>query len=156
MTLEERFSSLIKEELPGKVGSELKEVLIKAEKDAEEILKLESIIREDTLKQSQLYEENSKLKAELSSHRSLDTKLVDIEKREKALEVTILKIQLEESNKRADLISSYTTGLVRNVQVRKGIFDGSMTQVPVTDNNGYTRMEYSNSNKTYNETKIVE
>ncbi|MCK9429319.1 MAG: hypothetical protein M0R17_04895 [Candidatus Omnitrophica bacterium] len=156
MTLEEKFSSLIKEELPGKVGSELKEVLIKAEKDAKDLkdLQLQYVKLE---KKVQDYDRDlSKLQFELKEHDSLDAKLANLEIKEKALEVTILKIQLEEANKRADMVQNFTSGLVRNVEIRKQIYDSNSKQVPITDQYGNIRMEYVNTTKAYGETKKVE
>jgi hypothetical protein len=153
MTLEEKFSSLIKEELPGKVGSELKEVLIKAEKDAGDIIMLNKRIQEDTEFLKELRDENSNLKTQLEQHESLDSKLNALEIREKALEVIVLKIQLEEANKRADVINSYTLGLVRNVEFRRNLFDNK--QLPEQrDVNGYAF--YPNSTQNSQETKTIE
>lgn len=156
MTLEEKFSSLIKEELPGKVGSELKEVLIKAEKDAKDLkdLQLQYVKLE---KRVQDYDkELSKLQFVLKEHDSLDAKLANLEAKERALEITILKIQLEEANKRADMVQNFTTGLVRNIEFRKNIIDSCGTQVPVSDQYGNVRMEYSNTTKNYDEFKKAE
>jgi len=156
MTLEEKFSSLIKEELPGKVGDELKKVLIKAEKDAKDLndLQLQYVKLE---KKVQEYDRDlSKLQRELKEHNSLDSKLNALEAKERALEITILKIQLEEANKRADLISSYTSGLVRNTSFRRSIFDSENKQVPSTDQYGNIHTSYVNNTKNLEETNIVE
>lgn len=156
MTLEEKFSSLIKEELPGKVGSELKEVLIKAEKDAKDLkdLQLQYVKLE---KKVQDYDKDlSKLQSELNQHQTLDAKLANLEDKEKALEITILKIQLEEANKRASMVQDFTSGLVRNVEFRKQIIDSNSKQVPITDQYGNMRMEYANTTKSYDETKRTE
>lgn len=153
MTLEEKFSSLIKEELPGKVGAELKEVLIKAEQDAKQIVTLEKTIADDTIKLNKLYESEANLKTQLEQHKSLDTKLANLEVKERALEITVLKIQLEEANKRADMVQNFTAGLVRNVEFRRTLSDFKSYPGHIDQ---YGSQQYVNSSQNSEETKTMQ
>ena len=138
MGLETEVQKAIEKNLSAEVGKVLKERLDKAEKDAAKVAALTSNI-------DYLNKQITKLTGDVNKHTILNTRESAISSREEAalqqeqkLEVEILKIKLEESEKRADVISSYTSGLVRNTLFRKEIFDSETANagLPIMDGQG--------------------
>lgn len=152
MNLEEKFSKLIKEELPGKVGKELQEVLLKAEQDAKSLINLQRKYADLEKLLATTQDSNVILQKELKLHVDLDTKLVKIEEKERNFKITLLETKLEEANKRAEIVKEFTSGLVRNTIFRKQIFDSEDKQVPYTDQYGNQTNTYVNNTKNLTET----
>jgi len=102
--LEEVNASIVKN-LPSQVGDVLKELLIKGEKDAEELKRVcanyDKLSKEFELKKKEL----SEYIREVTNINNLSDKLIEIEKnliqRELFLDKEILKIKLAESEKRS-------------------------------------------------------
>ena len=114
---------IIEKNLPAQVGTVLKEALAKAESDA-------VALEESKKALVNLKEFNRSIEERLNAHGKLDAREVSVtarevavEKKEVRQEVDILTIKLEESEKRADAVTDFTTGLVRNTIFRKSILD---------------------------------
>lgn len=158
MNLDKKLNELIKESLPEKVGAELREVLARAEHDKKH-LKEATIANEKACKQIDSYLKTiSDLEKLLSEHEEISKRVLDVETREKALEIEVLKIKLNESEKRATMVQDFTSGLVRNTLVRKTIFDSDSIDEPIRyDNNGHViGGGMKNVTKNYDETEIKE
>ena len=126
---------IIEKSLPAQVGTVLKEALAKAESDA-------TALEESKTALKNLKEFNRSLEERLNAHRKLDAREAvvtvredGVKKKEVMQEVAVLTIKLEESEKRADAVTSFTAGLVRNTVFRKSILD-SEDQAPMMDNAG--------------------
>jgi len=132
--LQERFTELERKEIELKNTSEdlrlLRVSFSKLEEDIKKKERIETLISES------------------------DRKIADIEKRERDLELEKLKIKLEESEKRAEMVKEFTSGLVRNTSFRKTIFD-SENQQPYTDSNGVYHYPMATS-KHHEENNIIE
>lgn len=152
MNLEEKFSKLIKEELPGKVGKELQEVLLQAEKDAKELEECKEYNKQLIKEKESLKFKISELNAQIDSKAVFEAKLTNLEERERDLKVTQLELQLGEANKRADMVKEFTSGLVRNTVFKRNIFDSENKNVPYVDQYGNSQTHYVNNTKNLNET----
>lgn len=138
MSLEKDLSEAISKNLSAEVGLRLQGILRQAESDATLVLnqKATLISRDKTI---------SLLQEKLNAHdtlterdEALKIREESVNKLEQELEIQILTIKLEESEKRADMISGYTSGLVRNTLMRKNIFDSETANngMPIMDGNG--------------------
>lgn len=152
--MNKEISEIIEKNLPAQVGAVLKETLAKAESDAAELKECKTTIK-------LISEQNLKTEGQLRDHNKIDTREASVTVREKAVEkkevmqeVDVLKIKLEESEKRADIVTDFTKGLVRNTIYRKSILD-SENQEGYPDANG--NMVYPTpTNKSLTETKEEE
>jgi hypothetical protein len=151
MNLEEKFSKLIKEDLPGKVGDELKKVLLQAERDAKDLKDLQLEYGKLEKKLVACEKDIDRLTLTLKEHVSLDLKKNALDTRERNLKITELEIKLEEAHKRADIVQEFTSKLVRNTNFRKTVFDSEGTNVPYTDQFGNICQAYVNNTKNYTE-----
>ena len=119
----QEINAIIEKNLPAQVEEILQKQLAQGEKDAKE---LESTVKalEAQRKQTDL------LEAQVNEYHKLDVRNSALELREKEvaekerlIELSTMKIQLEEANKRADIVINFTNGLVRNTSFRKTVFD---------------------------------
>jgi len=78
-----------------------------------------------------------------------------LEEKERDLEVTTLTIKLEESEKRADMVQTFTSGLVRNTIIRKHILDSENIDMPMMYDNSGNQIGggFKNTTKSYTENK---
>lgn len=154
--LNTKIEKAIAEDLPKQVGevlqSELKELEVlrkQSEKDKAEIKKLK--------------EHNNELLSTISSHKQLDKRAKELKSRENVLEskqrnldLNILEIKLEEANKRADVVTQFTSGLVRNTEVRKSYFSNRSWDDVRNDSSGYPIMNTLTDNNSGGETTTEE
>jgi hypothetical protein len=61
---------------------------------------------------------SSRMEMDLAKHQALDVREADISMRERDLEITVLKIQLEGSKGNAEFARNVALGLVRNTEFR--------------------------------------
>lgn len=151
--MQQEIKDIIEKNLPAQVG----QVLQKRLKEAEENEAKYETLQKD---HKDLRESYNNVVNTLSQHKELDEvkKGLDqreetISKREHDIEIETLKFKLTESEKRADMVQDFTKLLVRNVDVRKQVFDAESNQVH-NPNTGY--MDYKNTTKSYSETKVEE
>lgn len=153
--MKEDIKKIIEKNLPAQVSEVLQERLKQADADA---ISLAHYKIGDTKNKAAI----GKLEKQLKEQQALDTDikvnenlLKDIEKRERNLEISKLKIKLEESEKRADMVQAFTAGLVRNTTFKKTVFDSFQDGQPVIDGQGYTQYPVM-SQKNLTETKEKE
>jgi len=153
----------IERSLPKQVGEALQKRLQEAEKLEGKVRVLDTAINnlsEDLKKaleeNSRLVEEADKVKLSAGFLESFEKILKDreeaIKERERVRDIDTLKIQLEEANKRANMVASFTASLVRNTEFRRDVF-GSSTEIGSMHWNSSTqRNEWvgQGENKTYN------
>jgi hypothetical protein len=152
--MKSEINAIIEKNLPAEVGNTLKKVLEQGQKDAKAVKELQVIVTGKT-------EVIASKSGEIATLNALITKAGDITKREQEVlkkelwhANTMLTLQLGEANKRAELISGYTTSLLRNTTIRKAIFD-SENQAGYSDGNG-NWVYPSPVNKSLTETKKEE
>lgn len=147
------INEIIKENLPAQVGEILQQQLAKGEKDAKELVATVSAFESER-------RTNNELRARIEEYTKLDTRNAALELREKevaekerVIELTTLKIELAEANKRADIAVNFTNGLVRNSEFRKHIFDSENQTGYMGPNNQW--IQPSNVCKSFDETKTT-
>lgn len=152
--MNKEIREIIEKSLPAQVGAVLKETLAKAESDAIALGKSEKNL-------DNYREANRSLERKLNAHAHIDDRETSVGAREKAVEkkevmqeVDILKIKLEESEKRAATVTDFTQGLVRNTIYRKTILDNE-NRAGYTDLSG-NYVEPVTVNKSFKETKEEE
>ena len=150
--MEKEISEIIEKQLPKQVGEVLQKRLSELENKEKELEVLKKKVANLEISEKEKIEE-------LNRHIDLDKKLsqisqkeVELNQKELKLNNTILEHKLEEANKRAELITSFIHGLVRNVEVRKEIFDSKSSSY--TDSNGVCH--YPNTTSSYSEKQVKE
>jgi len=130
-----QIEALIEKELPNQVGEALRKKLEQADKDAVEVARLRGEL-------DYQIDVVNKLKEQLEEHRVLGEREIELEKREEKVEerernidLTLLTTRLAEAEKRADTVTEFTMGLVRNTTFRKNIYDNE-DQAGYQDGNG--------------------
>lgn len=120
--MNEEIKAIIEKDLPAQVGKTLQKVLLKGEEAIEQVKELKEELRIE-----KGIVTNRDLK--IDNYKALDTRNEGLEAREKVvadkeikLEIEMLKVQLTESEKRADMVKEFTSGLVRNTTFRKTAF----------------------------------
>ena len=124
--LEKEFKEAIDKNLSKEVGTRLQERLKELEEKEERLKTVEFHLRERTTEleaATAVIYKSQDLESLISKNQSL---IEDIEKRERNLELTLVKMQLEESQKRADVVTTFVSGLVRNTNFRESVFDSEM------------------------------
>lgn len=135
MELTQEVQESIKKNLPSQVGDLLKEVLEQGKKDKEKVGVLEKDYEKFQIEIKRLQEEIRKYMKLDERNSKLDIKEKEILEKERMLEVTILREQLLEANKRSELAVGFTQSLVRNTIFRENIFD-SKNQMGYNGANG--------------------
>ena len=127
--------AIIEKNLPQQVGEVLKQRLEQAEKDSNNVERLKSI-------NENACSEIKELQGEIKKYIQFDDRNRDIDKREKelseneqAFKCNTLQVKLDEANKRANIVTEFTHGLVRNTIFKKNIFE-SADQPQVQDQYG--------------------
>ncbi len=127
-TQEQEIQEVIKKNLPAHVGDVLKERLAQADRDASALEAAKKIVEQ----------KDNELKckeATILDYQAKDSQYLQLEIREKELEITTLKYQLETEKDKTQFSKDVALGLVRNTEYRKNIFD-SENQAPFQDSNG--------------------
>lgn len=152
--MDKEIREIIEKNLPSQVGKVLKERLEQAEKD-------DQSIKDQIKRNNKLIIQERELNKTISDYKKfdernakLDARGKEISEKERNFRVAELSIKLEEANKRADVVTEFTKGLVRNTTFRKKVFD-SENQNSYTDANGNTVFP-TPINKSLTETKEEE
>jgi len=116
------IQKIIEKSLPAEVGTILKERLEKAENDV-------VLLEEANKTIENLQKQKVKFEKRIADYQAFDTRNTELGAREEVvselernLKVSKLETQLEEANKRADIVKDFTSGLVRNTSFRKEVF----------------------------------
>lgn len=149
--MEQDILDIIEKDLPNQVGQQLKLKIEQADKDATAVKEQSELIKYYLKSISDLNIEINAANSLLNEHRNVDLKIQDLEVKERALEISELKIKLETEKDKSKFAQDVAMGLVRNTNYRKHIFDSSHEQIPVADQYGGTIMETATNNKTYTE-----
>ena len=150
----QEIQDIIAKSLPAQVGEVLKKRLEQADRDKARVEQLSQELDGKKHECSVLNETIAKHHNLTEREKGIEAREVDVSKREKNIEVIILQSKLEEANKRAELVTGFTHGLVRNVEVRKSIYD-SESQAPFQDSNGNWHYPQPTS-KSHTETQTKE
>ena len=156
MTQEQELQEVLKKNLPQHVGDTLKARLEQADKDEKTVKTLEGTI-------SNLNKEISEFKDIIRKYQKLDERYEalnsrekELETKERNLEIETLKYQLQSEKDKTAFSQKVASGLVRNTEYRKTIFDSeNKGGMGVMDSNGMYHYPMASS-KNYNETQITE
>ena len=114
MNLSKEIKEVIEKNLPAQTAGALNDYLKKA-KEAIEInedlrTKKENLVEEREL----LFKKIGDLESQISTQEEIEGRLKDIETRELALDKIVLEIKLQESEKRANIITTLTETVFKN------------------------------------------
>lgn len=149
--LEKEIAEAIEKNLPAQVGKSLQERLKKVE-----LLEIdnETLRSKVTDKDSEI----EKLNETISTYKELDQRNSTLEVREKVveekerkIEVELLTLKVSEAERRADMVSGFMSGLVRNTTFKKEVINSRTENVPVPDGRGGYTMSYANNTIAYSE-----
>lgn len=155
MSMEQKFNEIIREQLPEKVGDELRKVLEDYE-EAKKELKTKKTALENSEKWSKRIEAE---KADLSARyvatskelRELKTREKELIDREIKVEVTTLQAKLQAAQRVEDSLTNFMSSVSKNGAYRRSVFSSKDMHVPaVYGENHY--MEQCESTKTLTET----
>jgi hypothetical protein len=119
--MEQEIKEIIAKNLPQHVGDVLKERLNKADKLEAEVDYLNKVLAEAREDIDVLKEKLNKERNHTYSEDQLKTELFRVGERERKLEMEMLKLQLEESQKRADISTRLVETVFRSPVYRKHV-----------------------------------
>lgn len=153
MVLENEMLEIIKKNMPEHVGSELKKLIEKGERDAKMVKALESGL-------TSTCEELRDCRKELESHTDLDMRLRNLELKEKELldreirlEIQKLTHELQCEKEKVEFSKSVALGLVRNLDYRSSVFGSENGNTGQKDQ--YGNQIYQSLQTSSNETKSI-
>lgn len=150
--LQEQISDLVKKELPAHVSTELQKVLKQAEADAKRVVDLEATLKRRDERIKYFDGEQSKYQKTEKREMELNRREAGLDKRELELNNEILKIRLEESEKRADMVMGYTGTLVKNTTFRRNVMRTNSEDLLDPQNPYYNTGQMKNSSSSSQET----
>ena len=130
-TMQQELKDLITKHLPQATSDALQARLRQADTDAELVVTQKA--RLDTLIE-QIRDLESKLSAAntaLNNHKALDKREVELAERERVLEITLLKQQLESANTNTQFARDVAMGLVRNTEYRRTALNSEFRSEPI-------------------------
>ena len=156
MTLKQEFDEAIDKHLSKEIGTRL-QARLKDLEEKERQLEVRTAERDAFKKErdewkTQVWEQDSVQKREQAAI----LKLEEVNKKESELEVKVLKIQLEEANKRGAWAEGLAMGLVRNTHYRKGVFDTKNENVPYSYQGGGMGVQNVQNSSSHTEDEIAE
>jgi len=119
--MEQEIKDIISKNLPQHVGDVLKERLNKADKLEAEVDYLNRVLSEANKDISNFKEKLEKERQHTYSEQQLKAEWSKLEERERNLEVEMLKLKLEESQKRADVSTKLVETVFRSPVYRKHV-----------------------------------
>ncbi len=119
--MEQEIKDIIAKNLPQHVGDVLKERLNKADKLEKEVDYLNKVLTEAQKDIEHLKEKLQEERNHTYSEQQIKTELFRLEERERKLEMEILKLKLEESEKRADISTKLVETVFRSPVYRKHV-----------------------------------
>jgi predicted RNase H-like nuclease (RuvC/YqgF family) len=119
--MEQEIKDIIAKNLPQHVGDVLKERLNKADKLEAEVDYLNRVLSEANKDISNFKEKLEKERQHTYSEQQLKAEWSKLEERERNLEVEMLKLKLEESQKRADVSTKLVETVFRSPVYRKHV-----------------------------------
>lgn len=149
--LEKEIAEAIEKNLPAQVGKSLQERLKKVELLEIDNETLRSEVRNKDFQIEKLNETISTYKELDQRNSALEVREKVVEEKERKLEIEILTLKVSEAEKRADMVSGFMSGLVRNTAFKKDVINSSSENVPVPDGRGGYLMAYTNNTVAYSE-----
>jgi predicted RNase H-like nuclease (RuvC/YqgF family) len=119
--MEQEIKDIIAKNLPQHVGDVLKERLNKADKLEAEVDYLNRVLSEANKDINNFKEKLEKERQHIYSEQQLKAEWSKLEERERNLEVEMLKLKLEESQKRADVSTKLVETIFRSPVYRKHV-----------------------------------
>jgi predicted nucleic acid-binding Zn-ribbon protein len=119
--MEQEIKDIIAKNLPQHVGDVLKSRLADADRLEYEVVKLESALSSAQKDIEHLKEKLQEERNHTYSEQQLKTELFRVEERERKLEMEILKLKLDESEKRADISTRLVETVFRSPVYRKHV-----------------------------------
>ena len=119
--MEQEIKDIITKNLPQHVGDVLKSRLADADRLEYEVVKLESALSSAQKDIEHLKEKLQEERNHTYSEQQLKTELFRVEERERKLEMEILKLKLDESEKRADISTRLVETVFRSPVYRKHV-----------------------------------
>lgn len=116
--------------LSSQIGSALKERLKKADLDATECARLRDALDAQTKNYGAEVDKVEELRDALKAHEDISSRMLDLERRERDLQLTILKAELASERRITEVISGALAGLVRNVEFRSSVFKSDSVAIP--------------------------
>ena len=133
--MDKKIRDIIEKNLPSQVGEVLKKRLEQAEEDEKSLKDQIKFNKKLILQEGELNRMISDYKKFDERNSKLNAREKEITRKEDMYSIAELTFKLEEANKRADVVTEFTRGLVRNTTFRKTIFD-SENQDSYQDANG--------------------
>jgi hypothetical protein len=119
--MEQEIKEIIAKNLPQHVGDVLKSRLADADRLEYEVVKLESALSSSQKDIEHLKEKLQEERNHTYSEQQLKTEWFKLEERERKLEIEILKLKLDESEKRADISTKLVETVFRSPVYRKHV-----------------------------------
>jgi TolA-binding protein len=119
--MEQEIKEIIAKNLPQHVGDVLKSRLADADRLEYEVVKLESALSSAQKDIEHLKEKLQEERNHTYSEQQLKSELFRVEERERKLEMEILKLKLDESEKRADISTRLVETVFRSPVYRKHV-----------------------------------
>lgn len=119
--MEQEIKDIIAKNLPQHVGEVLKQRLDQADRDAVELKRLESVLDKKEVYVNKLEQQNYELKIKISDENALQQRERAVEDRERNLELEMLKLKLEESEKRNHIGTQLVETVFRSPVYRKHV-----------------------------------
>lgn len=150
----EEIKAIIEKNLPAQVGEILQKQLAEGVRNAKELEAMERLFNAETKRTTELRERIEEYKNLDDRNSKLEIREKSVTEKEFMLDMSVIKIQLEEANKRADMVMTFTNGLVRNTSFRKNIFDSENQAGYMGANNQW--IQPASVNKSLTETNMEE
>ena len=149
--LEKEIAEAIEKNLPAQVGKSLQERLKKVELLEDENESLRNRIKEVDLEVVKLNGVISKYSEQDQRNSTLEVREKVVEEKERRLEIELLTLKVSEAEKRADMVSGFMSGLVRNSEFRREVVNSKSGSVPISDGRGGYTTTYTNNTVAYTE-----
>jgi len=142
-----KINDAIKESLPAQIGEELKKVLTDYENVKRELVATRIVNDKNQKNLIQNTDKINEQREKLKQHAKLDIREEEISKRERQLEIALLKKDVESHSREAFNIKDFMLNMSRNSTYRKIVSGHKVVNIP-----GSTPDQYGNCNAPHAET----
>lgn len=126
--MNEDIQHIIEKHLPSEVGKSLAKRLEQAEADKKTVQKLEKTCAAGTDRIKALEKEVARFQDEVNQHDNLDTRKLEVEKREREQRIRDLENHLACAERMVEFADKVCSGLTRNMEYRKSLYRGAATE----------------------------
>lgn len=134
--------------LPQAVGATLQERLKKADADAAELVRAQSLNAELARKVDEANAKILQQMEQLKKHQALDAREAAVAERERSAELAEMRIKLEAAAGNAQFAREVALGLVRNTEYRHSIFESQTNRALAVPQGGMIQQAYGTEAKT--------